>query len=77
MNNRQLAAIREVEAAMKKLEESGLLLAGVDSSLVAFSKRQYYGLPKNEWGVSPHPAGIMNELDSVAIACPYIDSGGT
>lgn len=77
MNNRQLAAIREVEAAMKKLEAAGLVIAGIDSDLVAFRKRQYYGIPKNKWGVLPHPSGIINDLDYEIIECPFIDAGGT
>lgn len=77
MNNRQIAAVREVEAAMKKLEDSGLVLAGVDSGLVAFSRRQYYSLPKNLFNVLPGPAEVINELDYISIKCPFIDCGGT
>lgn len=77
MNNKQLAAIREVETAMKKLANSGLVLAGVDSDLIAFTKRQYYKLPKNNYGHLPGPAEVVNELDYIKIECPYIDSGGT
>lgn len=76
MNSRQLAAIREVEAAMKELAASGLVLAGIDSDLLAFPKRQYYKMPKNRWGVLPAPAEIINELDYRTVDSPYIDGGG-
>lgn len=77
MNNKQLAAIREVEAAMKKLANSGLVLAGVDAELIAFPKRQYYKMPKDDFGQLPGPAKIINELDYISIKCPFLDSGGT
>ena len=77
MNHKQLAAIREVEKAMQELSKSGLVLAGVDDSLVTFSRRQYYKLPKNQFGQRLGPAECINQLDYIAIDCPYLDSGGT
>lgn len=77
MNEKQLAAIREVETAMKKLANSGLVLASVDAELIAFPKRQYYKLPKNDYGQLPGPAEIINKLDYISIKSPFIDSGGT
>jgi len=77
MNNRQRAAVCAVEEAMVELKASGLILAGVDDCLIAFSRRQYYKLPKTVFGNVPAPAEIINELDHLIIDCPYIDSGGT
>lgn len=75
MNNRQLAAIRKVEEAMVELEASGLILAGIDTDLLVFSKRQYYSIAEGRFGHSP--AEVINELDYQVIECPYLDSGGT
>lgn len=72
MNNRQKAAIRQIEDAMKSAENAGIAFAGIDTRLVAFSKKQFY-----EIGKGRSPGEIINKLDYVSVACDYIDSCAT
>ncbi len=76
INRTQFRAIVRLEKAMARIEASGLLLAGVDNRLVAFTAKQFRELSDKREGPALGPAQIINELDHAVIDCPYIDSGG-
>jgi hypothetical protein len=63
----QNKAIESVERAMKKLERSGLVLAGVDDGLLVFRLYDYGG----DGGFS-----FLNDIEYCRIECPYVGSGG-
>lgn len=80
MNEEQLKAIKSVERAMKKLENTGLSLAGVDGELLAFDDKEFRKISANDAktrGWEPAPGQIMSMLDYHSIRCPYVDSCAT
>lgn len=65
MNEKQLAAVKSVERAMRKIERAGLAITQIDSSLVAFVVVEY-----EPYSRTKSPDEAINEITNIKIDCP-------
>ena len=78
MNKQQEQAIKSLEKALARTHKVGLAIAGVDSSLVIFSYKEYRKVSWQKDRPDLAPSQILHKLVySILMSGNYLDSGGT